>query len=347
MADIFVSYANTDRPRAQQIASVLQHRGWSVWWDRAIPAGRRFEDVITEQLSQARCVVALWSQASVASTWVREEAADARDRNALIPVLIERVNPPLGFRGIQAADLTTWNGAEDSGTLTQLLADVESMLGAPHAVTAKQHHPSPPTPSRSDPTKPTSAAAARSERQPKRRRNEASPSKHDVDAGEAPSPQSPLFDTRTAGHPLAHAQLMVMIGLFALMAFIDVVVVFSGDSVAWYGGRANEAGSEFTIPLAAAAMALGAVLIGLGRRQGSAVLRRYGLVSAAGSALLSAIHWYIMTLSYGSERSLSNREGVAMLALLADILVIAFVGRDWWRLETTGGPKPAGDAYRF
>jgi hypothetical protein len=59
-----------------------------------IPAGRLFDAAIAEQLAGARCVIALWSNASLASPWVIEEAADARDRSILVPVFVESVRPP-------------------------------------------------------------------------------------------------------------------------------------------------------------------------------------------------------------------------------------------------------------
>jgi TIR domain len=108
MADIFVSYARADRDRAKVIAAALEAQGWSVWWDRSIPPGRRFDEVIDEELTAAGCVVVLWSAASVGSDWVKTEAADARDRRILVPVLIEHVKIPLEFRRLQAADLSRW-----------------------------------------------------------------------------------------------------------------------------------------------------------------------------------------------------------------------------------------------
>jgi hypothetical protein len=112
MADIFVSYASADRDRAKALADALATHGWSVWWDRIIPPGRQFDEVIEEELAAAGCVVVLWSKASVASSWVKTEAAEARDRKILVPVLIEAVKIPLEFRRLQAADLSQWRAGE-------------------------------------------------------------------------------------------------------------------------------------------------------------------------------------------------------------------------------------------
>src|SRR5436305_164877 len=66
MGDIFVSYASEDREYAKRIAATLEHRGCSVWWDRAIPIGMTFDEVIERALDETRCVVVLWSGASPA-----------------------------------------------------------------------------------------------------------------------------------------------------------------------------------------------------------------------------------------------------------------------------------------
>src|ERR1035441_10283436 len=111
MSDIFVSYSSADRERAAVLARALEGRGWSVWWDRTIPPGREYDEVIEEALAEARCVFVLWSKASAASSWVKNEASEAMSKKALIPALIEdQVKIPFEFRRIQAADLSRWQG---------------------------------------------------------------------------------------------------------------------------------------------------------------------------------------------------------------------------------------------
>src|SRR5262249_23922337 len=70
----------------------------------------------------------LWSTHSVESDWVKEEAEEARAVGKLIPVLIEPVKPPVGFRSIQAADLINWDGSRDFVGARQLIADLESRM---------------------------------------------------------------------------------------------------------------------------------------------------------------------------------------------------------------------------
>jgi hypothetical protein len=74
MSDIFLSYASEDLARIRPLVQFLMQQGWSVWWDRTIPLGKTYDQVIEEALDAARCVVVVWSQGSVASHWVRTEA---------------------------------------------------------------------------------------------------------------------------------------------------------------------------------------------------------------------------------------------------------------------------------
>lgn len=142
MSDIFISYASTDRARAQQIAAALERQGWSVWWDRQIPPGKTFDQVIEEAINAARCVVVLWSQASVSSRWVQAEASEGAQREILVPVLIEDVRIPLEFRRIQAARLVNWHGTEPHLEFDKFLRAIREVLGSPHAAkTARSQYP--------------------------------------------------------------------------------------------------------------------------------------------------------------------------------------------------------------
>ena len=131
MADIFLSYASEDREAARALADLLESAGWTVWWDRRIPAGRTWRSVLEDAVRDMRCVIVLWSAHSVENEWVKEEAESGRARDKLFPVLIEPVKLPVGFRAIQAADLTDWDGSITAPGARQLIADLESLLGKP------------------------------------------------------------------------------------------------------------------------------------------------------------------------------------------------------------------------
>lgn len=118
--DVFISYASADREHAARLAGTLARAGYTVWWDRTIPPGRVFDEVIQEAIEAARCMVVLWSAQSVKSNWVKTEAAEGAARQRLLPVLIENVAPPIEFKRIQAANLSRWEGNTDDPQYRQL-----------------------------------------------------------------------------------------------------------------------------------------------------------------------------------------------------------------------------------
>jgi len=120
------------------LASFLEAHGNSVWWDRTIPPGRVFDEVIQEALAAAQCVVVLWSSNSVRSNWVKVEAEEAAARGLLVPVLIEHVTPPIQFKRIQAANLSDWRGDENHPEFRNLMAAIQQLLGRPPSAVAPQ-----------------------------------------------------------------------------------------------------------------------------------------------------------------------------------------------------------------
>jgi hypothetical protein len=129
MSEIFLSYKREDKGKAQIIAKTLERHEYSVWWDRIIPPGKTFDQVIEEEIDAANCVIVLWSKKSVESDWVKNEAREGIQRGILIPVLIEDVNIPFEFRHIQAASLIDWEGTEPNPEFDLLLGSVSKMLG--------------------------------------------------------------------------------------------------------------------------------------------------------------------------------------------------------------------------
>lgn len=137
MSHIFISYASEDRAAAQALAQVLERQGWPVWWDRNIPPGKSFDQIIEEAIEIASCMIVLWSEASVTSDWVKTEADEGRRRGILVPALIANVTIPLAFRRIQAADLTGWQEKGAPPGVDELLRSVSEMLGEGEVVERK------------------------------------------------------------------------------------------------------------------------------------------------------------------------------------------------------------------
>jgi TIR domain/Interferon-induced transmembrane protein len=129
MADIFLSYERSDYARAQKIAQALERYGWSVWWDRNLLGGVHFDKAIEQALETARCVIVLWSKASVSSNWVKDEAHEGARRGILVPVLIDEVQIPIGFRQIHAVRLVDSRDYSLTSEFRELRESVSDLLG--------------------------------------------------------------------------------------------------------------------------------------------------------------------------------------------------------------------------
>jgi formylglycine-generating enzyme required for sulfatase activity len=162
MSDIFLSYASEDLARIRPLVHFLEQQGWSVWWDRTIPLGKTYDLVIEEALDTARCVVVVWSQASVMSHWVRTEAEEGRKRSILVPVMIDsNVRLPLAFRLLQTAPLLDWSDTASHPEFARLVQAITALLGPPLQQTAPAPaHVAPMRP----PPQPSSSASDNSSR---------------------------------------------------------------------------------------------------------------------------------------------------------------------------------------
>jgi hypothetical protein len=129
VSDIFISYSSSDRGKAKALSEALVRKGRSTWWDRKIPLGKNYDEVIEQQLNAARCVVVLWSKESVTSDWVKTEAREGKQRGILIPALIENVKPPLEFRYMQTANLVEWNPTRRNPEFDNFLEELAGILG--------------------------------------------------------------------------------------------------------------------------------------------------------------------------------------------------------------------------
>jgi len=131
MSDIFLSYASEDRERIRPLVSALEATRWSVFWDRTIPTGQSWRQVIANEIRGCRAVVVVWTQHSVESAWVQEEAEEGKRRQVLLPVFLDQVAPPFGFGSIQAADLTGWDGSVEAPVFRALAQDIARIPGMP------------------------------------------------------------------------------------------------------------------------------------------------------------------------------------------------------------------------
>lgn len=133
VANVFISYARRDRDRVRGLAAALEDEALSVWWDPNLVPGKRFRDIIARELSAADSVVVVWTAASVQSDYVQDEAEEARERGVLVPITLEPIKPPAGFRQVQAADLSQWTGSRQHPEFRMLLTAVRTLVEAARA----------------------------------------------------------------------------------------------------------------------------------------------------------------------------------------------------------------------
>ena len=129
MAKVFLSYAREDEAAAKQLAEGIGQAGHEVWWDRHIQGGSRFTMEIDRALKDAEVVIVLWTDASVESAWVQDEAAEGRDSDRLIPVSLNGCRPPLGFRQFHTIELGGWRGEGELLQTDELLGAIAKTAG--------------------------------------------------------------------------------------------------------------------------------------------------------------------------------------------------------------------------
>jgi hypothetical protein len=98
MATVFFSYRSTDRALAGQIIEALEQAGFTIWFDRQLHTGEDYRLQIQRELETSDLVIALWTQDSVRSAWVINEADAANSRGALISIVFGKARIPERFR---------------------------------------------------------------------------------------------------------------------------------------------------------------------------------------------------------------------------------------------------------
>lgn len=126
---LFLSYSRDDEAYARRLASTLDHAGYTIWWDALIEGGDTYSRSIADALERADAIIVLWSARSVESDWVRDEAAQGRERHRLVPLSIDGSKPPLGFRQYQVIDLSRWHGRKNAPEIGAIERAIVSVLG--------------------------------------------------------------------------------------------------------------------------------------------------------------------------------------------------------------------------
>jgi hypothetical protein len=126
--DIFLSYRTSDRPRAETLKRWFERAGWSVWMDRGIEVGEKWEPRIEKELESAKLIVVLWSAEARQSTWVQREAELALRTNRLLQVHATGLPLLPPYDGIQSVRMQSWSGEGAHSERTRLLQAVAKRL---------------------------------------------------------------------------------------------------------------------------------------------------------------------------------------------------------------------------
>lgn len=135
MADIFISYKREDRSRILPLVQALEGR-FSVWFDGTSIPGTSVSEVVTAELNAARCVLVVWSRASVTaergykSRWLANEAMEGtRKPKILVPVMLDEGCVPIIHQDQNYMDLVGWAGDQTDPRLASLLNAFAFHLG--------------------------------------------------------------------------------------------------------------------------------------------------------------------------------------------------------------------------
>jgi adenylate cyclase len=136
MADVFVSYARSERARVAPLVAAIESEGWTVWWDPDIAAGQEFDRRIAEELKAASVVVVVWTPRSVESRWVRGEARDGAERGILVPVRFDAAQLPIDVRALHTTDLDDWQGDPAAPQAQEVVRALRTTIERQRAVQA-------------------------------------------------------------------------------------------------------------------------------------------------------------------------------------------------------------------
>lgn len=104
----FISYSRDDEVLAKQVVSWLEAHQLPFWWDQMMEPGATFPVALAKALNDASCAIVIWTNSSIRSDHVLDEAERARRARRLIPVAPRLFNVndlPIGFGALQITNI--------------------------------------------------------------------------------------------------------------------------------------------------------------------------------------------------------------------------------------------------
>jgi hypothetical protein len=131
MSDLLIAALPEEAKRIVPLVAGLRAAGFSVWSEADLAGGEHRSRTIAEKLAAARCVVVVWTTASVKTAGaelVQDVAARARERGVLLPVRLDRVDVPLSFGQLRILDLAQWNGKPRHRRFKEVVAAARAIV---------------------------------------------------------------------------------------------------------------------------------------------------------------------------------------------------------------------------
>lgn len=137
MIDIHIVCAITDRPTARLFAQLLDAQGYGVAPRRLLDADAwRVEDTKPED---ARCVMVLWSQASIVSPPVRADAAIGAANGRLIELMLGPHRAHVDGAEALPIDFSDWDGSAHGRQWKALIQRLRHFAGAKNGLSLDSH----------------------------------------------------------------------------------------------------------------------------------------------------------------------------------------------------------------
>lgn len=127
MSQIFISYSRRDRNIARRLKLSLASIGIEVDWDESMPS-IDWQLHLEKHIDILAAVVVIWSENSVYSDSVRDEARLAKNKNKLINVILDVELPPWPFDNINGLPLGDWKGHGRHRGWEQLVASIAGFI---------------------------------------------------------------------------------------------------------------------------------------------------------------------------------------------------------------------------
>ena len=128
---VFLSYANEDRKRIALIRELLVYGDIPCWWDQDIEPGRNWAEEIQSRIGSASIILTFWTQNSVVSNAVKEEARKGQTARKLVHAKLDQSELPYGFGETQYCDLSNWKADPTDKQFLGLVQVLNDRLSPP------------------------------------------------------------------------------------------------------------------------------------------------------------------------------------------------------------------------